>query len=446
MPLKSSSVSEAGSLYTNNKYDIQQTSVYGIYSPLISINDIIIDFNDVIDFSLKSKSSLPTLHTTVYDKYGLIESLGDPGLDNEVRVQILPKFDNVYKKINMTFYITKTKIHDKYIQISAQYKIIDLLSTRFKSFGELTTYQFFEQVAKETGLGFATNIQDNENDKRYIYCNYKSYKDILDREIEFGGDENVIYDYWIDFWNNINLVDIKDRYNNIDKDEDLKIWISTQNGEMSEDIEHTPIETIAYINDHPKYRNTELYVNSYNIINNQGQMIDSGSDNVYSIYNMNNLENLDYIVQDGDIKNDIFIHHDYLGEIYSEHNYLKQKKLRDFFIKKINSECIEIHMNSCLLGLQKGNKVNFISYYNDYIIDDKYDTLSNNSAISDSEPNIPIDTITNNDEGIGSFNINDAISGQYLITRCDIKYTENKWDYILFLNKPSSQKINIWNE
>ena len=102
VPLVASSKEEAGDAVENNKVEIQQTSVFGIQSPLIAIDNVVIDFNDISYFSLKSDGVLPELSMIVLDKYDLISSIDTPGMDNEVRVQILPQFDNAYKKIEGT--------------------------------------------------------------------------------------------------------------------------------------------------------------------------------------------------------------------------------------------------------------------------------------------------------------------------------------------------------
>ena len=88
-------------MYENNKTEIQQTSVFGIQSPLIAIDNVVIDFNDIQSFNLRSTGVLPELEMIVFDKYDLISSIDTPGMDNEVRVQILPQFENAYKKIKL---------------------------------------------------------------------------------------------------------------------------------------------------------------------------------------------------------------------------------------------------------------------------------------------------------------------------------------------------------
>lgn len=446
IPLVSQSIDETDEYYQDNS-EIQQTKVYGIKVPLIEINNIVIDFNDIIDFSLKSSSVIPTLSVTVKDKYGLISTLDTPGLDNEVRVQILPVYDNIYKKINLTFFVKNIRIKQDFISLTGTYKLPNLLSSQFKSFGEINTYKLFETIAKESKLGFATNISENDNDKRYVYCDYKSYLDVLDREVGYGGTQNEIYDYWVDFWNNINLVNIYERYETIDSDDDLMIWVSGDNLTVSEGYINEPFQTVADINNHPIYKNSELCVTDYNIVNNTGLHINNGTDKVYSIYLDNKFEYLDHLIQNGDVKNDIFFNHEYLGENIGEHNYLLQSKLRDTFIQKINTESIEVTMKYPLLGLMRGGKVNFTWYYNDSLYDARESVLLENNIISEQNTTISYDNMYEEDQNTsnGEFIVDKSISGQYLITSCCIEYYDNNWHYKLKLNRPKKYKPNFLN-
>ena len=122
--LTNSSKDESGDNYKNNQQEIQQTSIYGIQAPLIMVNNIVVDFSDVIYFNLKSIDTLPTVQMTIRDRKRLLTTLDTPTIDNELRVQILPKFDDKYKKINLTFYITSMRCQNDIINISGEYKVI----------------------------------------------------------------------------------------------------------------------------------------------------------------------------------------------------------------------------------------------------------------------------------------------------------------------------------
>ena len=420
--------------------DKSQLQVFGIQVPLIAINSTVIDFDSVSYFELNSSGPLPTLTLTVEDRYELIGNIDKPKHDNEVRVQILPKFDNAYKKINLTFYITNINVFGKNIRLSCVYKLSKFTSSKFEALGELDTYNLFKNAAIDTGLGYVTNITEGA-DKRYIYCNNKSWLDTLNNEIQYSGTESQVLDWWVDFWDNITLADVYERYLAKDTDEDIKIWVTGQINEIGKDIDIECIEVPAILTNHPGMERSELFVTNYSIVNNPGIHVSEGSDKVYSIYEDHRDEYLDHLIQDGDVKKDIFTVFRYLGETYSTYNYLLQKELRDSFLQKVNSECIKITLKSPVLGLMRGHKVNYIHYVNNDILEDKRKTLEEYGAVDRNvESNIQLSDyeITADEDTAGKFRIDRTTSGQYLITAIDIIYSNTEWKYILTLNRPAN--------
>lgn len=449
MPLISSSSSQAGDEYSGDQYtDKMQTSVFGVQVPLIMINNTVIDFDAIKQFSLKSSGVLPELSITVEDRYELITNIDKPGLDNEIRIQILPRFDNAYKKINLTFYTSSISVSGKNIRLTGSYKLSKLTSTQFKSFGKISTYNLFKNAAIETNLGFATNIT-NTNDERFIYCNNKSLLELMNSEIQFSDTTTGILDYWIDFWDNINLADIKERYTTVDASKDIEIWVAGSVHEVGKDNEPQPIKIEACLSNHPGFNNSELYVKNYKIVNNPGIQMIYGSDKVYATYEENKNEYIDYLLQDGDIKNDIFTKFEYLGEIYGDYNYLLSKSIREGFLQKMNSESIVVTLQSPLLGLMRGHKVNFIRYVNNSLIENKLKSLEEKGLIDRNiNSNIPLDEYdsmpgTSN----GRFRLDRSVSGQYLISEVNISYSkETSWEYKLTLVRSAIDKPKLINE
>ena len=427
--------------------DKSQLQVFGIQVPLIMINSTVIDFDAISFFSLKSIGTVPTLTMTVEDRYGLISNVDKPKHDNEVRIQIIPRFDNAYKKINLTFYISSINVSGKFIRLNCTYKLSNLTSSKFEAMGELDTYTLFKNAATDTGLGFATNITTG-TDNRYIYCDNKSWLELLNNEIQFSGTGNQVLDWWIDFWDNITLADIYERYKTTDPDEDITVWVTGQIDEMQKDQKISCIEVPAILNDHPGNERSELFVTDYVIYNNSGVQTAMGSDKVYAVYEDDRDEYLDHLVQDGDIKEDIFTKYYYLGETYGGYNYLLQKELRNSLLQKVNSECIKVTLKSPLLGLMRGHKVNFIKYINDDMLENKLKVLEDNGVIDRNiESNVSLADyeISADGDTAGRFRIDRTVSGQYLITAMDLTY-DNGWKYILTLNRPADIAPDIMKE
>jgi hypothetical protein len=61
------------------------------------------------------------------------------------------------------------------------------------------------------------------------------------------------------------------------------------------------------------------------------------------------------------------------------------------------------------------------------------------------ELNVPIPDSTSGVKNLdnGAFMLDRAISGQYLITTCELEFIYNKWIYTLTLNKPADQRPEI---
>lgn len=439
VPLLSSSKNEGGDNYREtNMTDVAQTSVIGILSPLIMINNTVIDFNNVKYFELKSVGRLPELIMTVEDKFEMVNNIDKPALDNEVRVQILPRFDNAYKKIDLTFYISKISVNGSFLKLICAYKLPSLNSSQFEAFGKIDTYSLFKEIATINRLGFATNI-GKCNDSRFVYADNKSWLQLMDNEIQFSNTTEHILDYWIDFWNNINLVDVKERYNAIDSQEDMMIWIAGNIDEITVDNKIEPIHMPAVLNNHPASKNSELFVKNYEILITPGSLISKGSDKVFAIYEENTGEYLDHLLQDGDVKKDIYTKYEYLGECYGDYNYLLSKCVRSGFLQKFSSEKVKITLQSPLLGLMRGHKVNFIRYVNNDEVEQKMKALEDAGYLNrNTDSNIPLKEYEiTEDGGNGKFRVDKTASAQYLISEVDIIYNNNTWDYILTLVKPT---------
>ena len=449
MPVRSSSINEAGDEYQDsNLSDKSQTAVFGVQTPLIMINNTVIDFDAVNYFSLKSTGVLPELVMSVEDRFNLITSIDKVNRDNEVRIQILPKFENAYKKINLTFYIANIQINGTNIRITGTYKLPALTSSQFKSYGEIDTYSFFKTVAQETNLGFATNIATLD-DTRYIYCNHKSLLDAMNNEISFANTTEHIIDWWIDLWDNINIVDIRERFNAVDNADDIKIWIAGQVNEISKDNEIPAMEVEATITDLPTNNTSELFVKSFNIVNRTGMQMSAGTDKVYSVYEECNKEYTDYFMQDGDTMNDIFLKYDYVGECYSEYNYLISRPTRDAFLQKMNIETVVVKLQSPLLGLMRGHRVNFIHYINDDMTHDRLNNMQDVEVVDTNsiESNIPLDKYNvSEDSGAGVFKVDRMMSAQYLILGVDVIYQNNAWEYTLTLTRPTNSNNKLVNK
>jgi hypothetical protein len=425
---------------TGGHTEAKQTMIYGVRVPLIRVGDIVVDFTNIYYMELSGRNNLPTLHLEILDDTHRIRGLQNPGSDNEVRLQILPVFENAYKKIDLTFYIVDRKDDDGMLILDCIYKVPELYNSRIQCFGQVSTYQLFEKIAQETKLGFASNIVDT-GDVRYLYCCNTSFNNIMDKAIETSGESGqsieskVMLDYWVDFWNNLNLVDVWERYTTVEPDENIKVWTGTTeiSVETTSEDEQLYTEVPALLSNNPIKLNSELYVDSYDTINNSTQ-VNKGSDRVFSIYNIKDGEALDYMLSDGDQQNDVFTKIEYLGECYSDFNYLLARECRAMMMDKVEQQIIEVTLQSPMLGLMRGGKVNLHWFDTDAKLLDTKRALN----LDDKEitTNIPLPEIENEDKAGPKFQLNKTISGQYYILNNVLRFEKGNWSNTLQLVRP----------
>lgn len=70
----------------DNFTQVQQTKVYGQLMPLLSINNITIDYKDLKFFELDDTNMFPSIKFEFLDNKGTFKNFNHSGNDNEVRV------------------------------------------------------------------------------------------------------------------------------------------------------------------------------------------------------------------------------------------------------------------------------------------------------------------------------------------------------------------------
>lgn len=342
-----------------------QTKVFGILCPLLAINMISIDLGDIDYFELDGTGQVPRCRFALYDRRNYFQTLNNPGRENELRVQILPPFDNAYKKVDLTFYIDSIKIVDSEIRGTGTYKVPKFTNSMFKCLGRKTTFELCDTISLETGIGLASNV-DAVEDSRYMYLNHKSYKGLLSEEIRrSASDAEHVYDWWIDWWNYLVLCDVVDRVKNLDPDEDLKVWISDNRETSGYETVPDPVEIDCVLSNHPLNDRNELNVFDYQIVNKPENMVLQGNSNCISVYEENKKEYIDHLIQDSSIVRDEFVKYEYAGEVYGDYNYLLASRCRDFYLSKIQNEEIIVQMKYPMLGVMRGDQVKFVWFDND---------------------------------------------------------------------------------
>jgi hypothetical protein len=421
----------------DNTTETNQVMIHGVCTPVVSVCGIVFDFHQVLKMTLYDDSRIPYLELIINDDQQLIAGINYPKSDNEIRLQILPPFEDAYKKINLTFYIKNIEVKESKVIISAVYKVPDIYISRLKSFGEINTYNLFKTIASECLLGFASNCEENDADKRFIYCNNMSYESLMEREIKMAGSSENIYDYWIDIWNNINYINLYKRFHETDKEEDMELWCMNAPGNPLESMDVVkPALMEAVITNYPGVSG-QLKVDNYNIINNSGKNQEKGTDRVYTIYKDGAI--IDSLIEDGNPQNDIFTKYYYLGENIGEYEYLTSISFYDSFSDIVNKNTLEVSLNFPMLGIYRGSHIKFNWYDNNQIQKQYIKELGGDMTTEESDQLDQSEELNETNALI----LNKQISGEYLVYKTILQYNRGKWKNTLILTRPEN-KINTY--
>ncbi len=437
-PLMGPQDSEVGE-NNGNMFDTAQTMIQGVCVPILSVCGIVFGIEHIISLTLYNNDHLPSLRAVIDDREQLLGNISFPGRDNEIRLQILPPFENAYKKINLNFFIDSIKVNGSEVLVTGKYKVNELYNSRLECMGEMNTYDLFEYIAHQCKIGFASNCESSDIDKRYIYANNVSYNYLMNKQIKLSGSADRVYDYWIDLWNNINLADIKERYTSQDPDEEMQVWV--QSGwqvHTQKDDPLKPIQQLALLNNNPN-ETSPLHVRSYKIITNTGNSTSVGTDQVYTYYK--NGEIVDTLVQDSAVKKDVFLKYVYLGENIGDFDYLIAENVRKSFLNIMNCSQLEVTLDFPCLALMRGHQCKFIWYENNL------STKNDTKLLEDVDTNIELPNRTEEEiNETDSFIINKQISGQYLIVGVVINYERGNWTQKLTLVRPQDKQNKLLND
>ena len=300
-----------------------------------------------------------------------------------------------------------------------------------RAYGDVSTYSMFEQVAHRLSLGFASNVSET-NDTRWIYNPNWNTRRFLNSEIGFCGDKDAIggkvYQWWVDFWNNLTLVDTVSEYTHTHDLE--KIWVlGVRQLDPNMEEDPVPYETEPTITNHQAMRSDGLYSDSMTPVCRPADCTDKN----FEVYSMTDLDRYSTVVQDGDVSKNIIVEYEYGGEVFGDYDYLSQRMASRMFDSKMRAQYLSVSLNDATLALPRGNKVNVYWY--------DYDSMhSGIMSDTDTQSNIPLpDDAHANDVDMELTPIlNKQLSGQYYIYDAEISYVRGTgWRTDMMLMRPA---------
>lgn len=233
--------------------------------PYVVINGVTIESKDIRYFKLSNDGYLPEIEITFTDPTDYIFDTNFP-LDQQIVSILIKANSDLLMPIRMDFWIYDFNSAKNQGQESEKkmYSVLGKLDVPYiiknGSF-KGTSYDVLKQLSEKADLGFASNIDSTNDSMTWINCGIDYVREQIPEIVKrsYISDNTFTWAY-IDFWYNLNYVDIEKQFGESTKDSKT---VSPNSTLTSED------NTIPLIlSNHPNYKSTNLYIDKFNLENN----------------------------------------------------------------------------------------------------------------------------------------------------------------------------------
>lgn len=262
--------------------DIQNEIAYDLGNfPFVWYNAYQIAYKDISFFQLYTSNNMPCMKVVFSDTLNKMKDQGFPLDDSKIKIFLNPR-TNQLKPIFIEFKIVKFSINSDVYTITGSIDVSKLYTKSFKSLSKMSSYKALQEISKESGLGFNTNIDDTDDKMTWINTGHRTI-DFIDSIVDnsYKSDDTFLL-YYIDFYYNLNYVDLEKELNR-----DIKQELGVDNIGI-EDVanikDQERVSRLFLTNDYSR-KNTNGFFESYKIINNSTSIsIDEGYSSKVKFY------------------------------------------------------------------------------------------------------------------------------------------------------------------
>ena len=196
---------------TDTNEEMNNKNIAGRELPIIKINDYTVNAKEIVSLRIDVSERIPSLYLRLSTFGTQFRSVNMPKDGDICSVFIAPKSETL-TSIRADFVITSSSPRQTKtgVSITISGKMFIPGFDAGTTFGKVgTTKDVFMEFAKRYGLGFATDDQDNTDDKQLWICGNKKCETFLDETIAHAWkDETSFYDWWIDQYYNLNFINV----------------------------------------------------------------------------------------------------------------------------------------------------------------------------------------------------------------------------------------------
>ena len=249
------------------KHDQEKIGKQMGYLPFVYINGYQIKVTDVEKFKLYHKGILPVLETTFYDSIGLLQDEAIPKDDSKITIYLNSRSKNL-RSIHMDFKIFNFKEISK-----GQYTIVgicdipEIYIRKFGSYKSKTSHEALQELARQCGLGFCSNINNSDDKMTWLNTGFKNLEFIDNVMLNSYVSDQSFQHCYIDFYYNLCYVDLnKELLRDVSEDKMINSFgYRYTKGEEDEEADEQIIPMVLITD--KSMRGTNAFIEKYDLMN-----------------------------------------------------------------------------------------------------------------------------------------------------------------------------------
>lgn len=280
-----------GDINTSNEHR------WGAFIPLIVINTSRLDQDDILSMTLDTTPKIPTISISFRDvskKFSI-----DTPMDGDViSLYLRPPDEDNQKPIRVDFDIKSISGSPSanIFGIRGIMKIPGLFAEKCASFNRGNSFEHLQDVCESLGIGFASN-ETVTNDQMPRICAFETLETFINRTVDHTyKDEDSFFDWYIDPFYYLCLVNINKQFSLEDKAESINIsTIAPLSGMAQEEKSKSSFKGNLILTNNNDQNGTNVFITNWSQINNSASVWINNGYRRYSQYFSNDENETEYL-------------------------------------------------------------------------------------------------------------------------------------------------------
>ena len=247
---------------------------FGAFMPVIQINSTKLDMDEILTMNLNMNDRIPVLDVSFQDNDAKFD-ISAPVDGDVISIYLRPPDTDNQKPIRMDFDIQSIFSNSgaKVYSMRGIAKIPGILTERCKSFSNDSSFEHLQTVCEDLEIGFASN-ETQTDDKMTRICALQTYGTFIDDVITTSyKDDDSFFDWYIDPYYYLCMVNLNKQFTLEDKTEDVNISTAIPISGLNQmGVANESIKGSLILTNQAEKAGTNVFIEAFSLENRAGSV------------------------------------------------------------------------------------------------------------------------------------------------------------------------------